>query len=75
MWRGYTADFEASDDGQDWTTLAVLGVKQSDLTGDWLHFLVGNLQPYRYYRLSVWDKYFMSLSRLQLYGFREGLLE
>ena len=69
MWYGYTADLEASNDEQNWTTLAVLGIPQTNLTDDWVYFLVGNLQPYRYYRLSVWDMYFFSMARLELYQF------
>ncbi|MBU2534896.1 MAG: discoidin domain-containing protein, partial [Chloroflexi bacterium] len=70
MWFGYTAELEASNDKQNWTPLAVLGVHQTNLTDDWLYFLVGNLQPYRYYRLSVWDIYFFSMARMELYRFR-----
>ena len=73
MWYGYTADLEASNDKQNWTTLAVLGVHQADLTDDWVYFLTGNLQSYRYYRLSVWDRYFLSMARIELYEFREDV--
>ncbi len=71
MWYGYTADFEASNDKQNWTTLATLGLLEPELTGDWIYFLVGNLQSYRYYRLSVWDRYFYSMAQLELYRFRQ----
>jgi len=67
MWYGYTADLEISNDKQNWTTLATLGLLEPELTGDWVYFLVGNLQPYRYYRLSIWDRYFYSMARLELY--------
>jgi hypothetical protein len=67
LWNGYTAYFEASDDGLNWTKLATLGIMASELTGDWIHFLVGNLDPYRYYRLSINDRYFFSISKLELY--------
>ncbi|MDP2916653.1 MAG: hypothetical protein Q8O16_01835, partial [Dehalococcoidia bacterium] len=61
------ADFEASNDKQNWNKLATLGILTPELTGDWIYFLVGNLQPYRYYRLSIYDRYFSSMSKLELY--------
>ena len=75
FWYGYTADLEASNDKHHWTTIAVLGVPRAELTGDWLNFLVGNLEPYRYYRLSVCDEYFLSLARLEIYEFRQEALK
>ncbi len=70
MWYGYTAELEASNDKQNWIQLAVLGIPRTKLTDDWMYFLIGNLQPYRYYRLSIWDRYFYSMARLELYRFR-----
>jgi hypothetical protein len=69
LWKGYTADLSASNDGQTWTPLAILGIPPG-LNDDWVHFLIGNLEPYRYYRLSIWDKYFLTIARLELYKFR-----
>jgi len=71
LWYGYTAEIEASNNKQNWTTLAILGIPRTELTDDWFNFLVGNLEPYRYYRLSVWDEYFLSMARLELYTFRQ----
>ena len=71
LWYGYTAEIEASNNKQNWTTLAILGIPRTELTDGWFNFLVGNLEPYRYYRLSVWDEYFLSMARLELYTFRQ----
>jgi hypothetical protein len=71
MWNGYTADFEVSNDKQEWTTLATLGILAKELTGDWIYFLVGNLDPYRYYRLTIFDNNFFSMSKLELYQIRK----
>jgi hypothetical protein len=70
FWYGYSAALDASNDKEHWTELALLGGLRSELTGDWLSFLVGNLQPYRYYRLSILDEGFLSMSRLELYTLR-----
>jgi hypothetical protein len=74
LWVGYAATLEASHDRESWDSLGVLGVDKADLTGEWLNFLVGNTQSYRYYRLVIRDRYFLSMARLELYEFHEGVL-
>jgi hypothetical protein len=75
LWLGYAAELEASHDRGNWDSLGVLGIDKVDLTGDWLYFLTGNTQAYRYYRLIIRDRYFLSIARLELYEFREGVLK
>ena len=72
VWLGYTARLEAKNDSNIWTILAVLGIQQADQTGEWIHFFLGNTQPYKYYRLVIDDKYFLSLARIRLYEFCKG---
>jgi len=70
IWHGHTADLQASNNQQKWVTIAVLGIIPWPPQDDWISFLVLSSQPYRYYRLSVWDRYFYSMARLELYRFR-----
>jgi len=67
MWRGHTAELQASNNQQNWATIATLGNIPWPPKEDWISFLVLSSQSYRYYRLSIWDRYFYSMARLELY--------
>lgn len=67
LWYGYTARLEASNDLTNWSSLATLGILEKELTGDWVSFLIGNLESFRYYRLTINDAYFFSMARIEIY--------
>jgi len=67
LWDGNRAVLHASNDNQNWTALATLGIDRPALEDDWISFQVLSTQPYRYYRLSFYDGTFLSLGRIELY--------
>ena len=69
---GNSTLLEGSDNGNDWESLAVLGIDKDAANYDWLTFPVHNTKAYKHYRISFRDPNFQSLSRLELYTIRNG---
>jgi len=67
LWDGNRAVLHASNNGQDWTPLAALGIERLTLADDWISFQVLTTKPYRYYRLSFFDATFLAIGRIELY--------
>ncbi len=72
LWDGNSALLEGSDDGVEWEPLTILGLERESITNDWISFPVHNTHAYQYYRLSIRDPSFRSLSRLEFYLVQAG---
>jgi hypothetical protein len=67
LWDGNKAVIHASNDGQNWVPLALLGIDRVAVEDDWITFQLLSPKPYRYYRLSFYDMTFLSLGRIEFY--------
>lgn len=67
MWHGTTAEFQGSDDGLEWTSLASLNILPWPPEEDWITFPIYEDTPYQYYRLYIWDLGYYAMARLELY--------
>ena len=47
--------------------LVTLSLDQSEVNESWIGFSLENLEPFQYYRISIYDPDFYSISRLELY--------
>jgi len=72
LWDGNSALLEGSDDGVEWEPLTILGLERKSITNDWISFPVHNTHAYQYYRLSIRDPSFRSLSRLEFFVVQTG---
>ncbi len=69
-WNGDHATIQGSNDRQEWLDIARLPVEKSKLDKEkpnWLHFSFQNIAEYRYYRILIRDKFFLSIAELELY--------
>lgn len=68
MWSDSNSALQASQDGESWISLAQLAVKPEIINDQWITFTLNNSTAFRFYRLLIQDRRFLSLGRLELYS-------
>ena len=72
FWNADHATIQGRNDPQqDWYDIARLSVEKDKLdreNPDWIYFIIPNSAEYRYYRLFIKDKFFLSLGELRVCG-------
>ena len=67
FWR-FGAMLQGSADGRAWDDLHALVLEAGAPPNGWVGFPLTAEQPYRFYRLTIWDPWMFALGEVQLYG-------
>lgn len=73
LWEDDHAEFQASNDGVRWVNLGKLYIDKSKLENvnpGWTYFYFNNPKEFRYYRILIKDRQFLSLAEIELFRSR-----